>query len=131
MNYSLKIRTSIELDEYSIFPLLLQPVVENAILHGLEDVEENGRIIIHIRTRGDKLHIVIFDNGCGMTMEEINQMQQNMRHHPQESSKSIGLYNIFHRIQLCYGNAYGIHIKSRLHLGTAVTLILPAPGADR
>ncbi|MCI8890820.1 MAG: histidine kinase [Eubacterium sp.] len=131
VNYSLKIRTSIELDEYSIFPLLLQPVVENTILHGLEDVEENGRIIIHIRTRGDKLHIVIFDNGCGMTMEEINQMQQNMRHHPQESSKSIGLYNIFHRIQLCYGSAYGIHIKSRLHLGTAVTLILPAPGADR
>ncbi|MDE7313397.1 MAG: sensor histidine kinase [Eubacterium sp.] len=130
VNYSLKIRTQIELDEYSIFPLLLQPVVENAILHGLEDVEENGRIIIHILTRGDKLHIVIFDNGCGMTLEQIDRMQQNMRHHPEESSKSIGLYNIYHRIQLYYGSAYGIHIQSRMRLGTAVTLVLPAPGTD-
>ncbi len=130
VNYSLKIRTPIELDEYSIFPLLLQPVVENAILHGLEDVEENGRIIIHILTREEKLHIVIFDNGCGMTLEEIDRMQQNMKHHPQESSKSIGLYNIYHRIQLYYGSAYGIRIQSRLGFGTAVTLILPAAGME-
>lgn len=130
VNYSLNIRTPIELDEYAIFPLLMQPVVENAILHGLEDVEENGRIIIHILTKEDKLHIVIFDNGCGMTLEEIDRMQQNMRHHPQESSKSIGLYNIYHRIQLYYGNAYGIRVQSKLRFGTAVTLILPAPGTE-
>lgn len=127
INYSLKIRTAIELDEYSIFPLLLQPVVENAIIHGLEDVEENGRIIIHILTREDKLNIVIFDNGCGMTLEEIDRMLQNMRNHPEESSKSIGLYNIYHRIQLYYGDAYGIRVQSKLNFGTAVTLILPAP----
>ena len=131
VNYSLKIRTDIELDEYSIFPLLLQPVVENAILHGLEDVEENGRIIIHILTREDKLNIVIFDNGRGMTLEEIDRMLQNMRNHPEESSKSIGLYNIYHRIQLYYGDAYGIRVQSKLHFGTAVTLILPAPESMR
>lgn len=127
VNYSLKIRTHIELDEYSIFPLLLQPVVENAILHGLEDVEEHGHIIIHIQIREDKLHIVIFDNGCGMTLEEIDRMQQNMRNHPEESSKSIGLYNIYHRIQLYYGDTYGIRVQSKLRFGTAVTLVLPVP----
>lgn len=127
VNYTLKIQTPMELDEYSIFPLLLQPVVENAILHGLEDIEENGRIIIHIHTCEDKLHIVIYDNGCGMAPEEIRHMQQNMQNHPQESSKSIGLYNIYHRIQLYYGKTYGIKIQSRLQFGTAVTLILPAP----
>ena len=128
VNYTLKIRTDIELDEYSIFPLLLQPVVENAVLHGLEEVEENGHIIIHIKTRKHKLHIVIFDNGCGMTLEQIDRMQQNMRNHPEESSKSIGLYNIYHRIQLYYGGDYGIQVQSQPGLGTAVTLILPAPG---
>lgn len=127
VNYSLKIRTPIELDEYEIFPLLLQPVVENAILHGLEDVEENGKIILHILTRENKLHIVIYDNGSGMTAQQIERMQQNIYSHPKESSKSIGLYNIYHRIQLYYGDAYGIRIQSRPRFGTAVTLILPAP----
>lgn len=127
VNYSLKIRTVIDLKEYSIFPLLLQPVVENAIIHGLEDVEENGRIIIHIRMREGKLHIIIFDNGCGMTLEEMDQMRSNMRNHPKESAKSIGLSNIYHRIQLYYGDAYGIKVQSKLHFGTAVTLVLPAP----
>lgn len=126
VNYSLKIRTQIDLDEYPIFPLLLQPVVENAVLHGLEEVEEHGRIIIHILTREDRLHIIIFDNGCGMTLEETDRMLQNMRSHPEDSSRSIGLYNIYHRIQLYYGDAYGIRIQSRRDCGTAVTLILPA-----
>ena len=126
VNYSLKIRTPIDLEEYSIFPLLLQPVVENAVLHGLEEVEENGRIIIHILTQGSNLHIVIFDNGRGMTLEEIDHMQQNMRNHPEDSSKSIGLFNIYYRIQLYYGDTYGIRVQSKPGFGTAVTLILPA-----
>ena len=126
VNYSLKIRTPMDLEEYSIFPLLLQPVVENAVLHGLEEVEENGRIIIHILTQENNLHIVIFDNGRGMTLEEIDHMQQNMRNHPEDSSKSIGLFNIYHRIQLYYGDTYGIRVQSKPGFGTAVTLILPA-----
>ena len=101
VNYTLKIRTPIELDEYKIFPLLLQPVVENAILHGLEDVEENGKILIHIQTRKDKLHIIIFDNGSGMTREQAEVMRQNIR------------------------------IQSKPQFGTAVTLILPTPDAKQ
>lgn len=126
VNYSLCIRTPIDPDAYAIFPLLLQPVVENAVLHGLEEVEEHGHIIIHILTKGEHLHIIIFDNGCGMTPEEIHKMRQTMCNHPQDSSKSIGLYNIYHRIQLYYGDTYGIRIQSKPGLGTAVTLILPA-----
>ena len=126
INYSSKIAEDVDPEEYQIMPLLLQPIVENAILHGLEEVEENGRIIIHIKKRGERLYIDIFDNGCGLSPEEMKQMNDNIYHHPKDSSKSIGLYNIYQRIQLCYGSDYGIEIKSKKNYGTLITMILPA-----
>lgn len=146
VNYSLKIDSDLNLSDYQIMPLLIQPIVENAVLHGLEEVEENGRIIIHIHKRelkstmenlttstdgnfGDVpsvLTIEIFDNGYGMTSEELSRMVQNMYHHPKESSKSIGLHNIYQRIQLCYGPEYGLHVKSKKNHGTLFIMTIPA-----
>lgn len=126
INYSLKSNTEFDLDEYQIMPLLLQPIVENAILHGLEEMEQNGKIIIHINQEEDILYIHIFDNGCGMTPDEIQNMKNNIYHHPKESSKSIGLYNIYQRIQLCYGKPFGLQIKSKKKCGTLITLVIPA-----
>lgn len=126
VNYSLRTPSDMDLNEYQIMPLLLQPIVENALLHGLEEVEQHGRIIIHITKREEKLYIEIFDNGCGMTPEETAAMEQNIYYHPKESSKSIGLYNIYQRIQLCFGKDYGLKVKSKKSLGTLFTLILPA-----
>lgn len=115
-----------DLSDYRIVPLLLQPIVENAIVHGLDQVEQNGRIILHIRQKNELFYIDIFDNGCGMTLEEIDNMRRNIYQHPKESSKSIGLYNINQRIKLCYGEQYGLQIQSRKGRGTLVTVILPA-----
>lgn len=126
VNYTLKVSPELDLNEYQIMPLLLQPIVENALLHGLEEVEENGHIIIHIEKKHEKLYIYFFDNGCGMTKEETRQMLHNIYEHPKDSSKSIGLSNIYQRIQLCYGSEYGIYVKSRKHFGTLVTMIIPA-----
>ncbi|MGN1165477.1 MAG: sensor histidine kinase [Lachnospiraceae bacterium] len=131
INYSLKIYPSIDLNEYQIMPLLLQPIVENAIIHGLEDVERNGKIIIHIHKKNDILYIHIFDNGCGMTSNELHNMKQNIYHHPKESSKSIGLYNIYQRIRLCFGSPYGLQIKSKKRYGTLITVIMPAQKCRR
>ena len=114
------------LSEYQILPLLLQPIVENAILHGLEEVEQNGKIIIHIHIKEKKLYIEIFDNGCGMTPGELEQMNRNIYQHPKESTKSIGLFNIYQRIVLCYGPGYGLKAKSRKQRGTLITMVLPA-----
>ena len=126
VNYSLKTPPNMDLNEYQIMPLLLQPIVENALLHGLEEVEQNGRIIIHITEHDKTLYIKIFDNGCGMTPEEVNQLKQTIYHHPKDSSKSIGLYNIYQRIQLCFGNSYGLQIKSKKNVGTLITMTIPA-----
>ncbi len=139
VNYTLKTDPNLNLSDYQIMPLLIQPIVENAVLHGLEEVEENGRIIIHIHKKSmplpvdaavgesaSMLSIEIFDNGCGMTPEALSQMEQNMYHHPKESSKSIGLHNIYQRIQLCYGPEYGLHVKSKKNRGTLFIMTIPA-----
>ncbi len=126
VNYTLKADPKLELSELQIMPLLLQPIVENAVLHGLEEVEENGKIIIHIYARQESLYIQVFDNGCGMTPEEVEQMKQNIYHHPKESSRSIGLYNINQRIKLCYGDSYGLTIKSKKNWGTLIIMEIPA-----
>ncbi len=126
VNYTLKTAPDLNLAEFQIMPLLLQPIVENAVLHGLEEVEENGKIIIHIFALQEILHIEVFDNGCGMTPEEIEYMKQNIYHHPKESSKSIGLYNINQRIQLCYGSDYGLAVRSKKNCGTLITMTIPA-----
>lgn len=126
VNYSLKVSESIDLSQFQIMPLLLQPIVENSVLHGLEEVEENGKIIIHIHIQRETLYICVFDNGCGMNAQEIQQMKNNIYHHPKESSKSIGLYNINQRIQLCYGSDYGLDIKSKKNCGTLITMTIPA-----
>jgi two-component system sensor histidine kinase YesM len=126
INYSLKTSPQMDLNEYQIMPLLLQPIVENGVLHGLREMEQGGKIIIHIIKKGDKLYIDIFDNGSGMTPEEIDAMNKSIYKHHRESSKRIGLYNIYQRIQLYYGKSFGFQIKSKKHWGTLVTMVLPA-----
>lgn len=115
-----------DLNEYQIMPLLLQPIVENGVLHGLREMEQGGKIIIHIIKKEEKLYIDIFDNGSGMTPEEIDAMNKSIYKHHRESSKRIGLYNIYQRIQLYYGKSFGFQIKSKKHWGTLVTMVLPA-----
>lgn len=126
VNYELKAPPDMDLSQYQILPLLLQPIVENAILHGLEEVEEHGKIILHIRQAEHALSITVYDNGCGMTHEELRLMKENVFHHPKESAKSIGLANIYQRICLCYGTGYGMQINSKRLIGTAVTVTIPA-----
>lgn len=131
INYSLKTSPQIDLNEYEIMPLLLQPIVENGVLHGLKEMEQGGTIMIHIIKKEEKLHIKIFDNGCGMTQEEIDGINQSIYKLQRESAKRIGLYNIYQRIQLYYGKDFGFQIKSKKHWGTLVTLILPAQEYSR
>jgi two-component system sensor histidine kinase YesM len=114
------------LEESQILPLLLQPVVENAILHGLEDIEYNGQIKINVQAKDDELLIIqISDNGHGMTEDELFVINNNIQGLKRKSNTSIGLYNINQRIKLFYGEAYGVEIQSCQAEGTLVTLTIP------
>jgi len=126
VNYTLKAAGNIDLSNYHILPLLLQPIVENAILHGLEGIEENGQITIEVETVSNEyLKILISDNGAGMSLDELEALRQAIGHNNMASATSIGLYNINQRIKLCYGSDYSMQIESSPGEGTKVLLLLP------
>ncbi|MCL2052176.1 MAG: histidine kinase [Lachnospiraceae bacterium] len=123
--YHLDVAPEISLQKYNILPLLLQPIVENAILHGLEEMDNNGKLRIHVYQENKNLMIEISDNGCGMTKEELALLKQGIEIRSPEKSTSIGLYNINQRLKLCYGEQYGIEITSQPGAGTCVKIMLP------
>lgn len=126
VNYELQVEEGLRLADYKILPLLLQPIVENAILHGLEDSDRNGKIVVDISADEENLYIIIRDNGAGMSEEELQKVRKKLKVKNPELKTSIGLYNINERIKLCYGEDYGIQIESVLGQGTNIFLVIPA-----
>ncbi|REE80969.1 two-component system sensor histidine kinase YesM [Paenibacillus taihuensis] len=106
------------LDCYMI-KLVLQPIVENAIEHGI-DQKRTGRGVLQISASfdGGTIVFIVQDNGPGMTRELVDEVLV-------QQSKGYGLYNVQERIRVQYGSGYGISIKSELGEGTCVTVKLP------
>lgn len=127
--YERKVEEGLDLSAYQILPLLLQPVVENAIVHGMEEKEEGGLITLSVYTgtpdRTKLLFIDVEDNGCGMTEEVLGKLRRDIEDRDISRSKSIGLYNINQRLKLHYGDGYRIHIDARPQTGTIVRLMIP------
>lgn len=122
------IADEIDISKCITLPLLLQPIVENAILHGLEEQETGGMITIRVAwgtTDKTELCISVSDNGCGMALETLERLRTDIVIRNPEKKESIGLYNINQRVKLCYGNAYGMTIDSESGKGTTVTIHLP------
>lgn len=126
-DYSFMIEDGIDVGKCITLPLLLQPIVENAILHGLEEKETGGMVTIRITHSVDtkELCIAVTDNGCGMKPETLGRLQEDIVTKNPEKKESIGLYNINQRVKLCYGNAYGMTIDSERDRGTTIALHLP------
>lgn len=126
VNYQTDIQPGLDIGKLRMLPLLLQPIVENAIVHGLEGNENRGYVWIAIYVRDGKLCIDISDNGGGMdeeTLEKVNRKVQNYTR--ERHTSSIGLYNINRRIKLNYGEEYGLQIYSTPGEGTKVSVLLP------
>lgn len=110
--------------------LVLQPVVENAIYHGLEPKLENGSIRIHIQQTEKRLVIRISDNGVGMEeyqVEEINRKLMSIRLYGEEQEKKggVALINVNNRIKLLFGETYGMYLYSTKGIGTDVEMTFP------
>ena len=124
-----EIAEDVQPDDIMILPLLLQPVVENAILHGLEEKVKDGLVKIAIYKKEEEkeelLSIDVSDNGCGMEEEELAGLRESIEIKDVSRSKSIGLYNINQRIKLSYGQQYGMKIDSVFRQGTTVRLLVP------
>lgn len=112
--------------DYLILPLIIQPVVENAFVHGVESSTVDGKIDIKIKRKGSDVVITVIDNGCGMTPERLAEIEQKLIENDTSSGKSIGLTNVNSRIKMAHGSNYGLKISSVEGKGTKVTITLPA-----
>lgn len=112
--------------------LILQPIVENSIYHGLEPKIGEGYVRIKIERTSQYLLIRISDNGIGMTAEVLDRLNSRLIHNSSdklteadERNGGIAVENVNNRIKLLFGEQYGIHINSILNLGTDVEIVLP------
>lgn len=109
-----------------ILHFILQPIVENAFVHGLERKLEAGIISIKSHVSDKLLYITVEDNGIGMTQDELLSLKQKLDSPLQLTEENhVGLKNVHDRIRFYYGEQYGITIQSKEHVGTTVGLTLP------
>ena len=104
--------------------LILQPMVENAILHGIEPMKDGGRVRITAGLEQQNLLITIEDNGPGMAPEELEQCRAAV-YSESGATDSIGMRNVHRRLCLHFGKEYGLAIESGHQEGTIVTLRMP------
>lgn len=105
--------------------LMLQPLVENAILHGLDMKNDNSQITVTARTEDDTLYVSVKDNGRGMTKEQIESLLEPKKEKKTSGLSGIGVVNVKERLHLYYGEAGGISYESGSG-GTTASLYLPA-----
>lgn len=109
-----------------VLKLLIQPFVENAILHGLSTNRRSGHVLIRAERAGDKLVVQIADNGIGMDQATVDQMLVDESALQQNNSTHVGIRNVYNRIILTYGKENSaVEIHSEPDVGTTVTLKLP------
>jgi len=128
MRYKNKLDYRLEVDpdiySYRTLKLLIQPIVENSIYHGLKEKKSGGWIQIKGRKDGDLLIFEIEDNGVGISEESFEDLLENRSE--SKTGSGVGLRNVQERIKLFFGDEFGLTYKSIPGKGTIFTLILPA-----
>jgi two-component system sensor histidine kinase YesM len=128
VNYSVEVPDDFQPSQYQILPLLLQPIVENAVSHGIKESPRKGMIRISVEPQEENRRLVIRieDNGVGITQEEMERLRSHIAGSDGEMvTSNIGLFNIYQRIKLFYGDEFGFSLESREGEGTCATLLLP------
>ncbi len=109
--------------------MLLQPLVENAVFHGLEQQAEDGLVSIHAFSgKGGMLCFHISDDGCGMSQERLQRLREEMQ--KEENSEGIGIANIYRRLSLFYGKNFSFSIESSPGAGTCISISIPETEAN-
>ena len=106
--------------------LMLQPLVENAIYHGMEFMDGDGEITVKVERNEDRLCFTIADHGLGMTKEQVEGLLTGETRSASKKGSGIGVKNVNERIRLYFGEDYGLEIFSEPDEGTAIQICLPA-----
>lgn len=116
-----------ELQDRYMLKLLLQPLVENAMLHGIQKKEGKGMISVYVEHKANRMSFMVLDDGVGMTEEQLELITNNLNPPDGElyPDASYGLRNVNERLQLHYGLDAGLIIESRLNAGTRISFSIP------
>ena len=111
---------------YPIERFLLQPLVENAVKHGIEPKRKGGKISVSTQRSGDYLILTIEDQGVGMSEETLNTLRSNLvKQRSSYQGEHIGLCNVYDRLFLRYGDSFSFEIKSEPGFGTQIVISIP------
>ncbi|MRN52701.1 sensor histidine kinase [Paenibacillus monticola] len=117
-----------ELNDKVMLKLLLQPLVENAMLHGIQKKQEKGTITVYLEKKEGLMCFLILDDGIGMTVERLDQVRSNListEDIPLEGLGGYGLRNVNERLILHYGPESQLNIQSRVNQGTRISFSIP------
>lgn len=127
MRYKDKLEFEIEVEpciaHVPIIRLVLQPIVENAIYHGLKYKDSKGLLKVHGYMKGENVVIDIIDDGVGMDEETLKHIYD--KHKVNYRSNGVGVYNVQQRLVLYYGKDYGIIYHSEKGKGTTASVVIP------
>ncbi|OCN04844.1 hypothetical protein A4S06_10080 [Erysipelotrichaceae bacterium MTC7] len=108
--------------DYYTNKITIQPILENAIYHGIDRMIDEGHIQVNVRLEEETIVIEVIDNGLGMSQEQIVSILSKDQH----GKNGIGLKNVNDRIKIYFGDSYGVYVESELDEGTKVTIRFPA-----
>lgn len=116
-----------QLNKYYTIKLILQPLVENAIVHGLKEIQGVGEIFVKAYLDGDFIKIIIKDNGFGILPEKLEEIRKSLNDN--KTQNGVGIKNVYQRLKLYYGDQADIIIESELDIGTTITILIPSQEA--
>ena len=129
MRYQDKLEFSIDVDsgilEEGIINLILQPIVENAIYHGVKNKEGKGMVCVTGGLEGDDIVLKVKDNGMGMDQDTLEHIFDRSKEQESRKVNGVGVYNVNMRIRLYYGEKYGLSFESAVGEGTVATIRIP------
>lgn len=123
--FTYEIEASDDVLELASLKLMLQPLVENAIYHGMEFMDGDGEILLKVWKEDVDLYFCVIDNGLGMTDEQVANLFTGASHVESRRGSGIGVKNVNERIKLYFGEEYGLSIESEPDEGTTVRIHLP------
>ena len=125
-NFEYSINISERILDEKLLKLSLQPLVENAIYHGIKKKEEYGMIIISGYEKDDYIYLEVFDDGAGRTKDQLAELKETVnKRELNENTKHFGLSNVNHRLKLYFGEEARLEFESTEGMYTQVTMILP------
>ena len=119
------------LSSYKVLKLIVQPIIENALYHGLESTRKKGTVAVKVFRQEERIVFEIADDGVGMSPDQLQELRALLSEPPafgelgRRDKRSIGLKNVHSRISLYYGPEYGLSLESELDKGTKVVLNVP------